>query len=132
MNIIAIDWSGAADGASKTWLAEVDTSTNCVLRLEAGRSRVALADHLIAEAKRNPQMIVGFDFAFSLPVWFTRARGITSAPALWELVASEGEAWLANCEPPFWGRPGKQRPEMEEHFRRTDAEVPSTGGMTIP
>lgn len=91
MNVIAIDWSGASDGASKTWLAEVDTRTGNVLRLESGRSRAALADHLISESKQNPHIIVGIDFAFSLPIWFARERGIRSAAALWELVAREGE-----------------------------------------
>ena len=129
MRIIAIDWSGASDGSSNTWLAEIDSATSQVVRLENGRSRDALANHLIAELGRSRDIVVGIDFAFALPAWFSRARGFADAPALWNLVANEGESWLSGCEPPFWGRPGKKRPEIEEHFRRADLEVPAVGGI---
>jgi len=129
MNVIAIDWSGASDGASRMWLAEVDIATNAVVRLESGRTRAGLANHLIVEARRNPDVVVGIDFAFGLPAWFARTRGFAAAPDLWDLVAEEGERWLKDCQPPFWGHPGKKRPEMKEHFRRTDLEVPSVGGI---
>lgn len=77
-------------------------------------------------------MIVGFDFAFSLPAWFLEERGLQSAQELWALADREAEEWLARCEPPFWGRPGKGRPVLgpgRDHFRRTDASVPSTGSI---
>ena len=71
MRVIAIDWSGDASGAKKkTWLAEVVDGR--LKRLEAGRDRDETATHLIAEAARDPAMVVGIDFAFSLPV---RSRG---------------------------------------------------------
>ena len=129
MIVIAIDWSGAGDKASPTGLAEVDASTGEVLRLESGWSRGALADYAIEASRRNPELVVGLDFAFSLPRWFAHERGIPDGAALWDLVASEGERWLSDCSPPFWGRPGKKRPDLEEHFRRTDADVPSIGGI---
>lgn len=128
--IIAVDWSGAISGAeSKIWLAEVDPRSGEVIRLEAGRSRAALADHLIDDARRDPDLIVGVDFAFSLPMWFLRLRGLHDATELWDLAAIEGERWLKECTPPFWGLPGKTRPESEEHFRRTDLEVPAVGSI---
>jgi hypothetical protein len=43
-------------------------------------------------------------------------------------VAARGEAWLKECPEPFWGRPGRTRPELEAHFRETeDATAPIAG-----
>lgn len=127
---IGVDWSGAVKGARrKIWLAEVDAVDGRVVRLEAGRSRARVADHLLEEASKNPDIIVGFDFAFSLPSWFLEERQLADAPALWALVATEGERWLAECRPPFWGRPNTRRPELHDHLRRTDREVPAVGGI---
>ena len=126
--VVAIDWSGAVSGADqKIWLAEVQNGR--VVRLEAGRDRLKIARHLIEEGRKDPGLVVGLDFAFSLPGWFLRSRGLANAPALWELVDREGELWLSNCAPPFWGRPGTRRPDLEEHFRRTDLEVPAVEGI---
>lgn len=131
MKVIAIDWSGARDRSAKTiWLAEVIDGR--LIRLENGRGREQVADFLVAEAERNPDMIVGFDFAFSLPAWFLEERGLESARELWALADREAEDWLAGCEPPFWGRPGKGRPDLgsaRDHFRHTDTSVPSMGGI---
>lgn len=131
MRIIAVDWSGARIRAAKTiWLAEVIDGQ--LARLENGRSREQVAGFLVAEAQRDPDMIVGFDFAFSLPAWFLEERGLENARELWALADREAEDWLARCEPPFWGRPGKRRPNLEprqDHFRCTDTSVPDTGGI---
>ncbi len=63
---IAVDWSGAAVGAERTiWLAEA--RGRVLVRLENGCDREALADHLIADASRTPELVVGLDFAFSFP-----------------------------------------------------------------
>lgn len=127
--IVAIDWSGASDGAEqKIWLAEA-TEDGRIIRLERGRERAAIVEHLINEAASRPDLVVGFDFAFSLPAWFLTSHGLEGAPALWELADRDGEQWLAGCEPPFWGRPARRRPELAEHLRRTDREVPATGGI---
>lgn len=126
--IIAIDWSGASSGArNKIWLAEARDGG--LVRLEDGRTRDEIADHLIEEAGRDPHLIVGLDFAFSLPAWFLEERGLASARDLWALAEREAESWLAGCEPPFWGRSGRGRPELPEHFRRTDRELPAIGGV---
>lgn len=126
--VLAIDWSGAVDGAkSKIWLAEAEEGR--LLRLECGRDREAVADFLIAERQQTPAMIVGLDFAFGLPEWFLEERGLQSGPELWRLAGAEGERWLSECAPPFWGRPGKGRPAMKEDLRRTDREVPAVGGI---
>ena len=48
---------------------------------------------------------------------------------MWQLAAQEGEGWLATCAPPFWGRPGRPRPTLPEHFRRTERSL-SVGGIS--
>lgn len=125
---LAVDWSGAVSGAEfKIWLAEAAEGE--LVRLECGRSRGGVAEHLIAEAGRTPNLVVGLDFAFSLPAWFLEERGLPDGPALWDLVTQEGESWLAACSPPFWGRPGRGRPSLPDDLRRTDREAPSVGGI---
>ena len=127
MRQIAIDWSGAKQGArSKIWLAEVRDGR--LVRLESGRSREEIVDELVTEAARDPDLVVGLDFAFSVPLWFFRKRGLKRVEDLWAVVAQDGESWLAECEPPFWGRPGKKKPMLPEHFRRTETESPRVGG----
>jgi hypothetical protein len=128
LHIIAIDWSGAASGARrKIWLAEY---RDChVTRLECGRSRDEIADHLIELAQGDSELVVGLDFAFSLPAWFLDERRLTAASELWALASEDAERWLRGCEPPFWGRPGRQRPRMPAEYRLTDRAVPSMNGI---
>ena len=127
MRVIAIDWSGRAAGAKTTiWLAEA--AAGRIVRLENGRDRDDVATWLIAEKERNASMVVGFDFAFSLPAWYVRG-GFATAPALWKAMHDgRAEALLAGCAPPFWGKPGKPRPDLAEHFRVTD-RAHSIGGI---
>jgi hypothetical protein len=127
--IIAIDWSGARRNAQKKiWLAEV--LDHRLVRLEAGRDRNEVAEHLIVEATKDHRLIVGFDFAFSLPSWFLHYHGCGSVRDLWQLAGRGGDAWLSACESPFWGRSGKCRPLGHERFRRTEIEVRRTGGIS--
>jgi hypothetical protein len=128
LRVIAIDWSGAASGARRTiWLAECRDGE--VTRLECGRSRDEIADHLIELAELDPDLVVGLDFAFSLPAWFLRERALADATGLWALASEGAEQWLGGCEPPFWGRPGKSRPTMPAEYRITDRAVPSMNGI---
>ncbi|MFN8513056.1 MAG: hypothetical protein U0841_10800 [Chloroflexia bacterium] len=130
MHVIAIDWSGRKGPSQRKtiWLAEARDNT--LTRLENGRTREQVADHLIAEASRDPRFVVGIDFAFSFPAWFLTDRNLPDAPALWALAAREAETWLRICEPPFWGRPGKGRPAGVEQYRHADRAVPRTGGIS--
>jgi hypothetical protein len=128
VRVLAVDWSGAVVGARKhIWLAEA-TSSGCLVRLEAGRDRHDLSQHLVTCL--DPDVVVGFDFAFSFPLWFTESLGARTVLELWALVVAHGEDWLRQCEPPFWGRPGRPRPvAMGPALRRTDLAVPRTGGI---
>jgi hypothetical protein len=128
VRVIAIDWSGARIGARRTiWLAEVHG--DAVVRLENGRTREDIGDVLIAWADRDRRLVIGLDFAFSLPEWFLVERGLLDGPALWALAVAQAEAWLAECRPPFWGRPGTKRPPLAAHSRWTEEATPAVGGI---
>lgn len=120
--VIAVDWSGAVAGGHDTiWLAEVVDGV--LTSLENGRSRDQLTERLIELAAADPNFVVGLDFAFGLPRWFSERRGIDGIDDLWQLVAREGESWLRECEPPFWGRPGRKKPSLPADYRQTDSEL---------
>jgi membrane-associated phospholipid phosphatase len=116
--ILAVDWSGARTGEARAiWLAEAVDGE--LVRLEGGRTREQLVAHLLAEAEREPKLVVGLDFAFSLPEWFLRARGIHDVWNAWDLVSREAETWLADPQPPFWRA---RKPAGQVAFRRTELE----------
>ncbi len=132
MRVIAIDWSGAKLHAhKKIWLAEAAPGGE-LLRLETGRGRDEVAAHLIEEATRGDEMVVGLDLAFSLPEWFMRERGFETAPALWAALAAGGAAdrWLEACEPPLWGRGRRAKPALAEHFRAAEKRVGVIAGTS--
>jgi len=122
--LLAVDWSGARRGVRRAlWLAEARAER--LTRLECGRDREETIAHILELASREPRLAVGLDFAFSFPAWFLRERGISSAREAWELASRDGDAWLARCEPPFWGRPGRPRPPNDPArppFRFTEGE----------
>jgi hypothetical protein len=126
--VFAVDWSGdKRGGARKIWLCEV--AQGRVSRLEHGRKRDELAEHLVEEAERDPAFVVGFDFAFSFPESFSRGHGANRIEDVWELVEAQGERWLEQCKPPFWGKPGRKKPKPAgETQRRTEIEVTSELG----
>src|SRR5215203_1504085 len=121
LTCIAVDWSGVRSGAERRiWLAEVRAGQ--LIRLENGRSAADLARELIDTASRVPLLVVGLDFAFSFPGWFLDEHLAGSAYELWRLAGQEGESWLAACDPPFWGRPGRHRPAdaLERGYRQAE------------
>jgi hypothetical protein len=124
VRILAIDWSGRRTNAGAAiWLAEaVDGKLR---RVEGGRDRREVIEHVQAEARRDPQLVVGLDFAFSVPEWFARREGAGEARTVWRLVARRGEDWLRDPQPPFWRT---RRPELAEPvFRRTELAVAGPG-----
>ncbi|HZP58365.1 MAG TPA: hypothetical protein VFC53_12555 [Dehalococcoidia bacterium] len=127
---IAVDWSGALDRAgSKIWLAEV--SRGELVRLQRQPSREAAVEEVLRLAS-DGACAIGLDFAFSMPAWFVRQHA-ASAAEFWARVAEHGDAWLAACAPPFWGRPGRKRPAADDGcppFRRTEeAYAPGRDGI---
>jgi hypothetical protein len=131
--IMAVDWSGRSgpDQRRFLWLAEaVDTE---LIRLEAGRTRAELVELLIAEADRDPNLIVGVDFAFSLPAWYLQERQLTPRQ-LWALLADEAltptmrqlglTRWMNRPELPFWiTGEAHARLAPGQSLRRTEQEV---------
>jgi hypothetical protein len=108
------------------WTATVVDGTVQLLRNGKGRSD--LIQELIDIATADPDIVVGLDFGFSFPAWFFGDRGLESAPELWELAATEGEKWLAKCDPPFWGRTGRRCPlRLDQQFRQTETRMPRIG-----
>jgi hypothetical protein len=122
---IAVDWSGARSGAErKIWLAEA--RDGALVRLECGRTRVALAHHLLDELARDSNTVVGLDFGFSYPAWYVTSLGAPSARELWAQMSDDAERIIAACEAPFWGRPGVRRTDCEQ-WRRSERELLDAG-----
>jgi predicted nuclease with RNAse H fold len=135
--IIAIDWSGRSGHEQRRtlWLAE--TIEGELVRLENGRTRAEIIDALVAEKDRDPHLIVGFDFAFSLPAWYVRDRELT-ARTLWLALAEEAltpamrrlglARWMNTPEAPFWTTGQAHRLlALGQEFRRTEHDVRAPG-----
>lgn len=127
MRVVAVDWSGAVRGARRAiWLAEV--TADGVVRLECGRDRAELVRELVETARRDPELVVGLDFAFSTPAWYLEQRGFSSVRDLWRAMAAGGEEILREPNPPFWRTTRAAsglRPEQE--LRRTERDVVTAG-----
>jgi hypothetical protein len=128
---IAVDWSGSLSGVrAHLWLAE--SRRRRLVRIACGFDRAGAVRELVASAERDPRLVVGLDFAFSFPRWFQAELGVQSARELWELVAREGETWLARCPAPFWGKPLVRRPPPDaarSEWRATESAHLPVGGI---
>ena len=105
-SVIAVDWSGAESKAAQRRgirAAVCDVPTGNV-KLEAGRLRSEVEALLARFAHAKAPVVAGLDFSFSYPAWFLRELGCGSAPALWAKAAEQGERWLREPHPHFWGR----------------------------
>ena len=101
---VAVDWSGAASiRTPKIWSAMVGDS-GALVALRNRWTREDVVDWLIELLQADSAIIVGLDFAFSMPAWFVSSAGCVSALDFWDVVATEGERWLDECPFPFWGR----------------------------
>jgi hypothetical protein len=134
LSVVAVDWSGRATGAAAhLWLAEAVVGDDGpeLLRLECGRTRAQLVDHLVDLLGQGP-VAVGLDFSFALPDWWLREQGFGDGPGLWDAATTLGEGWLRVCEPPFWGRPGCPKPLDGEQFRATERALRIGGILPKP
>jgi hypothetical protein len=124
VRIIAVDWSGAKRGAGKKiWAAEF-CDDQPVKELVTGKDRAGIKDYLVEASLKTSEIVVGLDFAFSFPSWFVELHA-NSVHELWSKVAEQGEAWLSECNPPFWGRKNVGRCDLsgKPHYRRTEKEI---------
>jgi hypothetical protein len=134
---MAIDWSGRSgpDQRRALWLAEAVDGE--LVRLEGGRTRAELVELLIAEADRDPNLIVGIDFAFSLPAWYLQERQLTPRQ-LWALLADEAltppmrqlglSRWMNRPDLPFWiTAEAHAQLAPGQRFRRTEQEMQVPG-----
>ena len=112
--VIAIDWSGRLDAAGQRRHICAAVWRDGKVRVENGRTRDEVGDWLIALARKDRALVVGFDFCFSFPAWFLSEVGAASAPKFWTIVAERGEKWLdrASDDRRFWGKPHKRPPEF--------------------
>src|SRR6476660_1798758 len=89
--VVAIDWSGAKARAGQRkgiWVAQTGPDG---IDDSAGRTREETIE--LVERLATP-CVVGFDFSFGAPAWFSRERGCTTIDHVWELARSDGERWL--------------------------------------
>ena len=112
----------------RIWRADVVDGELVYLR--NGFTADEVAEQLIEMKQQDPRMVVGLDFAFSMPAWFLEQRRIGSAHELWAMAADgECERWLDVCGSPFWGRAGSTMPRDCELYRRTERDVEAATGF---
>ena len=85
--------------------------------------REQVVEFLVAEAHRDPRLVVGLDFSFSAPAWFLAENEVEDGPGFWSLVTEQGEDWLANPKRPFFGPKGTSRPRDLQLFRQTEENL---------
>lgn len=127
---IAVDWSGARHRPEqKIWLCEVVRGQ--VRRLEPGRNREQVVDHLIERAgEPDTELRVGLDFAFSFPAGFLTKRAHHEVASVWREAEALGERWLAHCPFPFWGKPGSTKPPLGHQLhRQTEIDIARETGL---
>jgi hypothetical protein len=135
--VVAVDWSGRSGRDQRRFLWLAEAADGELVRLEGGRTRAELVELLIAEADRDPNLVVGADFAFSLPAWYLRERRLTPHQ-VWALLADEAltptmrqlglARWVNRPELPFWIT-GESRAKLApaQMLRRTEREVRGPG-----
>jgi hypothetical protein len=125
MQAIAIDWSGRERGAAEAiWFARVHDGA--LVELENGMERDKVIDTAIAAARREPQTVVGLDFAFAFPAWYSERRGWASGREIWDAMRADADMLLEAREAPFWGRPGTRAQALGPALRETEADAPTT------
>lgn len=130
MRVVAVDWSGDATvRGQRQHIWEATAADGRLVSLTNGLRRCELIERIKGWADDDPELAVGLDFAFSLPHWFLSERGLKSPYELWNLVGREGEGWLADCRPPFWGRVGTRKVPAQELFRRTELDCQPVAGI---
>jgi hypothetical protein len=139
LRLIAVDWSGRSGPEQRRALWSAEVIDGELVRLEGGRTRAELIELLIAEVDHGPYLMIGFDFAFSLPAWYLQERQLTPCQ-LWALLADEAltptmrrlglARWMNSPELPFWTTSeAHARLSPEQMFRRTEHDVRVPGSQ---
>lgn len=128
MVFAAIDWSGAKARGGARDIALAEAADERLVDIHVGLSRTDVERWLLRRAASARELVVGLDFAFSLPAWFAREKlSATSVDDVWAIVEAEGEQWLDGSAPwPFWGRgerPDSTRLPADRALRHTDRDV---------
>lgn len=141
--VIAIDWSGRKNDRGQRnaiWACETAIDRNgrwCILGLRSGRTRDETADWLVGQAAGGGRLLVGIDFAFSLPQGYV-AYQMEITKETWadvvEYCRERGKSILRDCPPPFWGRGGATKPQSPQFSqfglrslsRKTEARTGAT------
>jgi len=124
VRVVAVDWTGAKEPVKNLWLAEARAGE--LTEVRRFDRRAELVEYVIAEGERDPRLVVGFDFAFSLPGWFLERQALRGARELWGHMAERADDWLAP-RPPFWRDADSGRPGIDEEFRQTDLDLRARG-----
>lgn len=128
IHIAAIDWSGAKASGGRRDIAVAEYVDGQLQPPRTGLSREQVVQWLLARAAASAEMVVGLDFAFSLPAWFARdILRVADVFGVWDAVSRDGERWLEGSAPwPFWGR-GQQVSSTnlppEKAFRQTELDM---------
>jgi hypothetical protein len=125
VRILAVDWSGNASRSQARRTIWIGEGRNGTFQLRSGLDRDETVELLVDEATRDPNLVVGLDFAFGLPEWFARSHRAETADDVWKVVTRRGEEWLRDPEPPFWRQ---RKPQIEhDEFRRTERDHAAPG-----
>jgi hypothetical protein len=129
VRVLAVDWSGDARHAARR-IRVAEAEPGRLLSVRGGLDRDGVGGVLAELREAGEPAVVGMDFSFGLAGWFAREHGCGELPDVWALAAREGERWLRECPPPFWGRAGTRRPADDPDrplWRRTEQDVRDGG-----
>ncbi len=132
LRAVAVDWSGRKTG-ERSVICLAEARAGQLLSVQSGFTRAEVIAHLIEMKNEDPNLVVGFDFSFSLPGWFVAEQGCKSAVDFWPVAAERSERWLEECLDPFWGRPGRKKPTPDperSQLRETDIATASAADQT--
>jgi len=102
--VVAIDWSGAVGALQLMGIRAAVLRDDAPPELWADLTRDDVVAALLDLA--DERVVVGFDFSFGFPAWAAVCRGCAEGPAMWKIARDEGEEWLRDCPPPFFGKKG--------------------------
>jgi hypothetical protein len=126
---LAVDWSGDARSAHRR-IRVAEARPGRLVSVRGGLDRDGVGELLLGLRDAPEPAVVGMDFSFGLPGWFATGDDARSLPRVWALAATDGERWLRECPPPFWGRPGTRKPAADPArplLRRTEQAAHEQG-----